>query len=88
MYANQQSNGSGIPMPLIMTYTPFTKIEEETEIANVAYDEKSQIVPFNMRMVGTKSLRMAAGTKKVQSCGKWIRTADNKNQIDDSKSVK
>ena len=72
-----------------MNFTPCAKIQEETnKIVNVTYNDETQIVPFSMRMVGTKSLRMAAGTQKVQSCGKWTKTADNKNEIDDSKSVK
>jgi len=69
-------------MPLLMNFTPATPIEEDNEMYNVVYDEKSQIV-YNMRVIGTKCLRSHASKVK----GGWG-PADKKNEIDDSKSVK
>ena len=88
MHANQQSNGSGIPMPLIMTYTPYTRIEEKTEIANVAYDDSKQSVVYNMRTIGTRCLQSSTTRKKKQGAAGHILVVDKKNAIDDSKSVK
>lgn len=72
---------NGQIMPLLMNFTPATPIEEETEMYNVIYDEKNQIV-YDMRMIGTRSLRVSVTHKNGQS------PTDRKNEIDDSKNVK
>lgn len=78
-------NGQQI-MPLLMNFTPATKIEEACEIEKIVYDENLQIV-YDMRNVGTKSLRQR-GTKVKSSAGTTVNKLDNKNEIDDSRTVR
>lgn len=73
-------------MPLLMNFTPATKIEEACEIEKVVYDENLQIV-YDMRTVGTRSLRHR-GTKVRSSAGTTVNKLDSKNEIDDSKTVR
>lgn len=75
------STNSNYAMPLLMNFTPATRIEEETELLNIVYDEQNQIV-YDMRVIGTKSLKIK-GTKKGTHT-----TTDKKNEIDDRKNVK
>ena len=44
-------------MPLLMNYTPSTKIEECNAFMQLTYDDLKQIIPLDMRIVGTKSLK-------------------------------
>lgn len=69
-------------MPLLMSFTPATRIEEEVEMHNIIYDEKSQMV-YDFRTVGTKSLKTHCTKKTRCTSG-----ADKKNEIDDKKNVK
>jgi hypothetical protein len=70
-------------MPLLMNYTPGTRIEESDASQQLAYDYLKQIVPLDMRVIGTKSLKNNA-TKKKNNLGQTTGT-DAKNEIDDSK---
>jgi hypothetical protein len=72
---NMQHYGS--VMPLLMNYTPSTRIEESDASPQLSYDYLKQIVPIDMRELGTKCLkRTTLGGRK-----------DDKNEIDDSKQV-
>lgn len=75
-------NGMNQVNPLLMSFTPMTKIEEAEEI-KYSYNDFSQITEYDMRTVGTRSLK----TKSTQK-GKASQTIDRKNEIDDSKIVK
>lgn len=67
-------------MPLLMNFTTPTPIQEYTpEVFN--YDEENQI-SYEMRIVGTRSLRHSSTHKKNGT------VTDRKNEIDDSKSVR
>jgi hypothetical protein len=76
---NMQHYGS--VMPLLMNYTPSTRIEESDASQLLSYDYLKQIVPIEARRIGTKSLRVS-GTK-VSNGSK----TDKKNEIDDEKYV-
>jgi translation elongation factor P/translation initiation factor 5A len=79
---NLKSTNNGIMMPLLMSFTPSTKIQEETNPSKYIYNDGKQIVMYDMRTVGTYSL-------KTSSTKKGNRTEiDKKNAIDDSKSVR
>ena len=85
-HQNQQS------MPLLVKFTPATPIEEETEVHNFIYDDKNQILHYDMmREIGTKSLK-SSYTKKRNISGFWglllNYELDKKNVIDDSKFVR
>lgn len=81
------STNSNYAMPLLMNFTPATRIEEETELLNIVYDEQNQIV-YDMRMIGTKSLKTSQTKKKENFLGFHAYQTDRKNEIDDSKWVK
>jgi hypothetical protein len=70
--------------PLLLNYTPKTRIQEESTPFIPLYDDEKQII-YNMRQVGTRSLKLSS-TKK--SGTKMTSTTDRKNEIDDSKNVK
>lgn len=72
-------------MPLLMNFTTPTPIQDYTPgVFN--YDEESQI-SYEMRIIGTRSLKSHTTRKKTK--GKGVSsTTDKKNEIDDSKSVK
>ena len=72
-------------MPLLINYTPFSKIEE-IEDPKIIYDEKRQITEYNARTVGTRCLKSELTRKRVPSGGTST-CSDKKNAIDDSKSV-
>lgn len=75
------SNNGGKVLPLLMTFTNPTPIEDYTpEVFN--YDEEKQI-SYEMRIVGTRSLRHSS-TRVLHRGSK----TDKKNEIDDSKSVR
>jgi hypothetical protein len=76
---NMQHYGS--VMPLLMNYTPSTRIEESDASQLLSYDYLKQIVPIEMRMVGTKSLKVSSTKKGVGT------VQDRKNEIDDSKQA-
>jgi len=68
-------------MPLLMGFTPSSKIQEIEKETPIIYDPVSQTV-FDMRTIGTKSLK-SQGTRKAGN----ISVRDQKNEIDDSKNV-
>jgi hypothetical protein len=70
--------------PLLLNYTPKTRIQEETIPFLPLYNDERQIV-YDTRTVGTRSLKTAQ-TKK--SGTKSTYTTDKKNAVDDSKYVK
>lgn len=78
---NQQT-WNQIPMPLIMGFTTATPIETDVTNFPIIYDPITQKIGFDMRVVGTYSLKQA-GTKKGNKT-MW----DKKNEIDDQKNVK
>jgi hypothetical protein len=73
-------------MPLLMNYTPSTKIEESDASRQLVYDYWKQIIPVEMRTVGTNSLKTST-TRKPSGSG-YVTASDRKNAVDDSKSVK
>jgi hypothetical protein len=69
-------------MPLLMNYTPSTRIEESDASRQLGYDYLRQIIPVEMGTVGTRCL-------KTSSTGKGGQVAtDKKNEIDDQKYVR
>lgn len=74
----QMNQGSAPILPLLVGCTKPQPIETLEYDERVMYDPVTQIVPMDMRVVGTYSLK--------NHCvgGKWVR----KNEIDDQKSVK
>lgn len=65
MHLNQRVNQNEVPMPLIMCYTPYTKIEEDTdEASNLIYDDSTQIIVYNMRQLRTRCLKTST-TRKI-----------------------
>jgi hypothetical protein len=81
------NNQNDSVMPLLMNYTPSTKIEESDASQQLVYDYLKQIIPYDMRSVGTKSLK-TSNTRKVSKAGNPSISSDKSNVIDDSKSVK
>lgn len=80
----QQNSCGNSTMPLLMGFTPKTRIQEGGLDEHLAYNDMMQITEYDMRTVGTKSLRSSM-TKSGNQGGK---TTDKKNEIDDSKTVK
>lgn len=70
-------------MPLLMGFTPKTRIEIGEVNENFSYDETLQITEYDMVTVGTKSLKIVGNTSKGPGKGY---TMDKKNEIDDSKT--
>ncbi|MDR0982487.1 MAG: hypothetical protein LBM07_04500 [Culturomica sp.] len=75
-------------MPLLMNYTPSTKIEECDASQNLMYDYLKQIIPIEMKIVGTKSLKTSQTRVKNSAvgCG-YVNHPDRKNEIDDQKNA-
>mgnify|MGYP003311887782 CR=1 FL=1 len=71
-------------MPLMMNFTNPTTISDEQQIPFV-YNDMDQTTGFNMRIVGTRSLRHHGTTRRG---GKVVRHSDPKNEVDDSKTVR
>lgn len=69
-------------LPLIMRYTPRTRVEEAAEEEPSVYNDRLQILRIEMRIVGTKSLKIHS-TKNER--GVW--KTDKANEIDDQKHV-
>lgn len=79
-YNNTQINGT--PMPLLMGFTPVTKIMgAENSQQRIIYDPISQTNEMDLRIIGTYSLKIS-----VTHVGRTV-TTDKKNEIDDQKSV-
>jgi hypothetical protein len=88
MVQTQTNFSNGIPMPLLMGYTPSTRIQTMENVEPVIYDPVSQCIKvYDMRTIGTKSLKRSTTRKKSGSTG-YVSASDAKNEIDDTKSVK
>lgn len=79
----QQNSYSNPVMPLLMGFTPKTQIQESELNERFIYDNIMQITEYDMRTVGTKSLKSHSTKKDANT---W--QTDKKNEIDDSKQVK
>lgn len=84
MHYYNQTRTNGIPMPLLMGFTPSTKIKEAEDISPLMYDPVTQTADMDMREVGTKSLKLSQ-TKLNKPTGGYV--SDKKNEIDDRKYV-
>ena len=82
-----QTRMNGVPMPLLMGCTKPTAIETLECETKVVYDPVSQIVEIDCGVVGTKSLKTTHYVAKNSSGGRVSKT-DQKNEIDDRKTVK
>lgn len=71
---------AGRVMPLLMGFTPSTKIEE-TDNVKMCYNDELQIMEYEARLIGTKCLRNVISNKRSG-------VTDNKNVMDDQKNVK
>lgn len=80
----QQNSYCNPVMPLLMGFTPKTQIQESELNERFIYDNIMQITEYDMRTVGTKSLRSSM-TKSGNQGGQ---KTDKKNEIDDQKTVK
>lgn len=80
MYNQTRVNGQ--PMPLLMGFTKPSKIQTVENETPVMYDPVKQIVTFDMRVVGTKSLKNHITKTPQHQC-----KSDPKNEIDDQKNV-
>ena len=78
---------NGVPMPLLMGCTKPTVIETVECETKVVYDPVSQIVEIDCGVVGTKSLKTTHYVAKNSAGGRVSKT-DQKNEIDDRKTVK
>ena len=74
----QMNQGSAPILPLLVGCTKPQPIETLEYDERVMYDPVTQIVPMDMRTVGTYSLRIRATGNR----------SDRKNEIDDQKIVK
>lgn len=74
-------------MPLLMGCTKPQPIEVLQQEEPIIYDPIMQIIPIDMRVVGTYSLKVSSTRYKVGSNSYGSKT-DRKNEIDDQKSVK
>lgn len=78
----QQNSCSKSVMPLLMGFTPKTRIEIGEVNENFSYDETLQITEYDMVTVGTKCLKNTMTNKGP----KYGSVLDKKNEIDDSKT--
>lgn len=86
MLYNQTRTSYGTVMPLLMGCTKPQPIEVLEQEEPIVYDPVKQYVIYDMRIVGTRSLKISSTRIKVGS-GYSMKT-DRKNEIDDSKIVK
>jgi hypothetical protein len=82
-----QTRMNGVPMPLLMGCTKPTAIETIECETKVIYNPVLQIVEIDCGVVGTKSLKTTHFVAK-NSAGGRVGKTDNKNEIDDRKTVK
>lgn len=74
-------------MPLLMGCTKPRPIEVLQQEEPIIYDPIMQIIPIDLRIVGTYSLKSST-TKYRNTSGGTGNKTDRKNEIDDSKNVK
>lgn len=81
-----QTRVNGLPMPLLMGCTRPNKIQSAENEPMLVYDYMKQIVDYNLRTVGTRSLKVSITRKRNPSNPKgFIGVRDEKNEIDDQK---
>lgn len=89
-YLNTKTS-TGQVMPLLMGCTRPTSIETEVIEHKIIYDPISQKVVMDLRLLGTKCLKVSTTKKPVIINNKKTRgttnVQDKKNEIDDSKNV-
>ena len=78
----QQNLSNAAVTPLLMGFTPLTKIQEGCLDESFVYDDIMQIAKYNMMAVGTKCLKTTTTSKTKDKPYSHI---DNKNEIDDRK---
>ena len=87
MLYNQTNQWNGIPMPLLMGFTPPEQIQEVENEVPIMYDPISQtVIVYDMRVVGTKCLKTST-TKYKSSTSNNSTKQDKKNEIDDTKNA-
>ena len=79
----QQNLNNAAVMPLLMGFTPLTKIQEGSLHDGFIYDDNMQTTEYEMATIGTKCLKIVGNTSKGPGKGYTI---DKKNEIDDSKT--
>lgn len=83
-----QMNQGGAPiLPLLVGCTKPQPIETLEHDGCIMYDPIAQIIPMDMRVVGTYSLRTRGTSYQMNKLQKGVK-ADRKNEIDDQKNVK
>lgn len=82
MIYNQTRTSCGTVMPLLMGCTKPQPIEVLQQEEPIIYDPIMQIIPIDMRVVGTYSL------KNFNTKHGYGTKTDRKNEIDDQKNVK
>lgn len=82
MLYNQTRTSCGTVMPLLMGCTKPQPIETIEHEETIIYDPIMQIIPIDMRVVGTYSL------KNFNTKHGYGTKTDRKNEIDDQKNVK
>ncbi len=87
MIHNQTRTAGGAVMPLLMGFAQPTKIETLENEQPVVYDPITQSVVYDMRTVGTKSLKISTTQYIVNRFGQKSAKSDKKNEIDDSKTM-
>lgn len=84
MNTYSQTKVKGVAMPFLMGCTKPSTIEAMEGDEKVIYDPIKQTNEFNLRIVGTRSLRVSMTRKGRGANGLY---QDRKNEIDDSKIV-
>ena len=84
MIYNQTRTSCGTVMPLLMGCTKPQPIEALRQEEPIVYDPVNQLVIYDMRIVGTRSLKITHWVKLPSR----TQMSDKKNEIDDQKSVK
>lgn len=83
MLYNQTKTSCGTVMPLLMGCTK-PQLLQEMEVEQPVYDPMKQLLIYDMRIIGTYSLKATHWVKKPENSQR----SDKKNEIDDQKNVK
>lgn len=86
MLYNQTRTSCGTVMPLLMGCTKPQPIEALRQEEPIVYDPVKQTVVYDMRAVGTRSLKTSF--TRYEAGKGYNSKIDKKNEIDDQKSVK
>lgn len=78
----QQNVNGNVVMPLLMGFTPQTRIQEGCLNESFMYDDSMQITKYEMMAVGTKCLKTTTTSKTKDRPYSHV---DQKNEIDDRK---